>query len=285
MYFALTQWFAHHSRPLPWREPGTGAWPILVCEVMSQQTPVARVLPQWERWMQRWPTPAALAEASPAEVIVAWDRLGYPRRALRLRECAAAVVERYGGELPRTRDELLSLPGIGPYTADAIIAFAYRERSTVLDTNIRRVIARLNGDELPPPHLRKDEVARATALVPEDGEEAAQWNAAIMELGALVCTARNPRCEECPLSDCCQWLARGKPSNAAPRRTQKFTGTHREARGKIMAVLRGSGTPVPRAEFEDRSGLTPARFTAALTSLVDDGLARELPDGFTLPEQ
>ena len=284
MYFALTQWFAHHSRPLPWREPGTGAWPILVCEVMSQQTPVARVLPQWEKWMERWPTPAALASASPAEVIVAWDRLGYPRRALRLRECAAAVVENFGGELPRTRDELLSLPGIGPYTADAIIAFAYRERSTVLDTNIRRVIARLNGDELPPPLLRKDEVARATALVPEDGEEAAQWNAAMMELGALVCTARNPRCEECPLSYRCQWLARGKPSNAQPRRTQKFTGTHREARGKIMAVLRHSDTPTPRRELEKRSGLSPARFSVALTSLVNDGLAQHSANSFSLPE-
>ena len=251
---------------------------------MSQQTPVARVLPQWEKWMERWPTPAALASASPAEVIVAWDRLGYPRRALRLRECAAAVVENFGGELPRTRDELLSLPGIGPYTADAIIAFAYRERSIVLDTNIRRVIARLNGDELPPSHLRKDEIARADALVPEDGEEAAQWNAAIMELGALICTARNPRCEVCPLSGRCAWLARGKPSNAPPRRTQKFTGTHREARGKIMAVLRASGTPTPREELEQRSGLAPARFSAALTSLVDDGLAHELPDGFSLPE-
>ncbi|MFT0847423.1 A/G-specific adenine glycosylase [Actinomycetaceae bacterium L2_0104] len=284
MFFALSQWFARHSRPLPWREAGTDAWSILVCEVMSQQTPVVRVLPQWERWMERWPTPAELAAASPAEVIVAWDRLGYPRRALRLRECALAVVERFGGELPHGRDDLLSLPGIGPYTADAIIAFAYRERSTVLDTNIRRVIARLNGEEFPPPSLKKAEIARAEALVPLDGEEAAQWNAAIMELGALVCTARNPRCEQCPLSDHCRWLAAGKPSSTQERRVQKFTGTHREARGKIMAVLRSAQGPVDREILFKRSRLTAARFDVALESLVGDGLASSDANGYRLPE-
>lgn len=284
VFFALTQWFVRHSRPLPWRESGTDAWSILVCEVMSQQTPVARVLPQWERWMERWPTPAALATASPADVIVAWDRLGYPRRALRLRECAKAVVERFGGQLPHERDELLSLPGIGPYTADAIIAFAYRERSTVLDTNIRRVIARLNGEEFPSQHLRKDEIARAEALVPRAGEDAAQWNAAIMELGALVCTARNPRCEDCPLADQCQWLAAGKPSSTHQRRVQKFTGTHREARGKIMAVLRSSHHPVSRDDLFRRSKLSEPRFIEALGSLVADGLASSTAAGYRLPD-
>ncbi len=282
--FALTDWFARHSRPLPWREAGTGAWSILVCEVMSQQTPVVRVLPKWERWMERWPTPAALATASPADVIVAWDRLGYPRRALRLRECAVAVVEEFGGELPRDRDALLSLPGIGPYTADAIIAFAHRERSVVLDTNIRRVIARLHGEEFPPQNLRKDEIARADALVPEDGEQAAQWNAAIMELGALVCTARNPRCEQCPLTQQCRWIAAGKPSGTQQRRVQGFTGTHREARGKVMAVLRSAHRPVGRDELLRRSGLSGNRFGVALDSLLTDGLACSGAEGFRLPE-
>ena len=144
------------------------------------------------------------------------------------------VTEQYGGVLPRQREDLLALPGIGPYTADAIIAFAYRERSTVLDTNIRRVLCRINGTALPPATLRKEEIARAEALVPQDGEEAAQWNAALMELGALVCTSRNPACSQCPLAAQCQWLAAGQPMNAAPRKPQGFTGTHREARGKII---------------------------------------------------
>lgn len=283
VFIVLSQWFAQHSRPLPWREAGTDPWAILVCEVMSQQTPVARVLPQWQRWMERWPTPRDLAAASPADVIVAWDRLGYPRRALRLRECAVAVVERFAGVLPRDRDELLSLPGIGPYTADAIIAFAHRERSTVLDTNIRRVIARLNGDELPPRNLRKSEVARAEALVPLDGEEAAQWNAAIMELGALVCTVRNPRCEECPLADRCRWLIAGRPTANVPRQPQKFSGTHREARGKVMAVLRTARHPVERQELERLSGLTAERFRPALESLVSDGLATASKGRYLLP--
>ena len=235
---SLIVWFARHGRPLPWREPGTSAWAILVCEVMSQQTPVVRVLPAWDEWMKRLPTPRDLAAASPAEVLLAWGRLGYPRRALRLQECATVVAQEYGNTLPRNREELLALPGIGPYTADAIIAFAYRKRSTVLDTNIRRVLARLHGEELPPPHMKKDEIARAEKIIPRDDEYAAQWNAAIMELGALVCSPRTPACESCPLRAQCRWFAAGKPRNAAPRRTQKFTGTHREARGKIMAILR-----------------------------------------------
>ena len=141
---------------------------------MSQQTPVSRVLPRWQMWMERWPEPKDLAAASPAEVLVAWDKLGYPRRALRLRECAITVADQHGGVLPHNRDDLLSLPGIGPYTADAIIAFAYRERSTVLDTNIRRVLGRLHGVALPQSTLRKEEIARAEALVPQDGEKTAQ---------------------------------------------------------------------------------------------------------------
>lgn len=234
--------------------------------------------------MERWPEPKDLAEASPAEVLVAWDKLGYPRRALRLRECAIAVVEQHGGVLPHSREELLALPGIGPYTADAIIAFAYRERSTVLDTNIRRVLCRINGTALPPATLRRDEVARAEALVPEDGEEAAQWNAALMELGALVCTARNPTCSECPLAGQCQWLESGQPDNAAPRKPQGFTGTHREARGKIMAVLRSAHTPLSRDDLHQKAGLTDSRFDRALDSLVHDGLAANSADGYQLPD-
>lgn len=284
VFFTLIEWFARHGRPLPWREPGCSPWAILVCEVMSQQTPVSRVLPRWNMWMERWPEPSDLAAAAPAEVLVAWDKLGYPRRALRLRECAVVVTEQYGGVLPRQREDLLALPGIGPYTADAIIAFAYRERSTVLDTNIRRVLCRINGTALPPATLRKEEIARAEALVPQDGEEAAQWNAALMELGALVCTSRNPACSQCPLVAQCQWLAAGQPMNAAPRKPQGFTGTHREARGKIMAVLRSAHSPISRADLLKKSGLTESRFGEALDSLLSDGLAaRDSAGTYQLP--
>ncbi|MCF2706012.1 A/G-specific adenine glycosylase [Arcanobacterium haemolyticum] len=284
MHNELITWYIHTSRPLPWRETGTSAWAILVCEVMSQQTPVARVMPSWYEWLERWPTPADLAAASPSEVIVAWGNLGYPRRALRLRECAIAVTEKWGGELPQSRDDLLSLPGIGPYTADAIISFAYKRRATVLDTNIRRVIARQHGEAYPPSSLTKAEIARAEALVPDDDAESSLWNAAIMELGALVCTARNPQCENCPIADSCQWLARGRPESTLPKRTQAFVGTHREARGKIMAVLRARTAPISRAELQHASRLPDSRFEPALASLLSDGLATTTGEGIDLPQ-
>ena len=283
--FRLLHWYAANSRPLPWREPTTSAWAVLVCEVMSQQTPVARVMPSWHEWMERWPEPADLAAASPAEVIVAWGNLGYPRRALRLRECAAAVAADWDGVLPSSRDDLLTLPGIGPYTADAIIAFSYRRRSVVLDTNTRRVLCRLHGTAAPPSHLRKDEIARADAMVPLEDDLAWQWNAALMELGALVCTAKNPACQECPLRPDCAWFAAGKPESGTPRRVQRFTGTHREARGKIMAVLRGAASPVSRDELAAAASLAPSRFDPALDSLLDDGLACLRPGGYALPEE
>ncbi|WP_434700517.1 hypothetical protein [Trueperella pyogenes] len=149
---ALTRWYARNARPLPWRET-TDPWAILVCEIMSQQTPVARVEPVWRAWLKRWPSPADLAAASPAEILIAWDRMGYPRRALRLQEAAIAIAER--GTFPSTYDDLLALPGVGPYTAAAVIAFAFGGHSVVLDTNIRRVLARWHGDALPAPPRRE----------------------------------------------------------------------------------------------------------------------------------
>ncbi|MDE1536359.1 MULTISPECIES: HhH-GPD family protein [Actinotignum] len=280
----LLRWYDGAARSLPWRAPGTSPWAILVCEVMSQQTPVARVAPAWRAWLERWPTPTDLAAAAPADVLIMWDRLGYPRRALRLRECAIALVERHGGRVPRTREELLALPGIGPYTADALLAFAFQERSVVLDTNIRRVLARVyDGVALPPTHQTVRERERAAALVPTDGPGAARWNAALMELGALVCTAREPACSGCPLRAECRWLAAGKPKNAAPRTTQKFTGTQREARGKIMAVLRKRRGGCSRADLVRGSKLPEERFAPALTSLLKDGLAQENAGRYCLP--
>lgn len=283
MFGELVSWYARESRPLPWREPSASAWSILVCEVMSQQTPVVRVLPAWTSWMERWPTPRDLAVASPSEVIIAWGKLGYPRRALRLQECARVVANDHDNELPRSRDALLALPGIGPYTADAVIAFAYHQRSVVLDTNTRRVIARLHGAEAQPPNLRKDEIARADALVPLDPSDAWQWNAALMEFGALVCTARTPRCEICPIIDRCAWFAAGCPEGLVERRVQPFKGTHREARGKVMAVLRSADAPVSRASLSRESGLPDSRFAPALESLLADKLVVLSDSGFSLP--
>lgn len=275
LYPVLISWFNEHGRDLPWRRT-TDAWAILVCEVMSQQTPVSRVLPTWEYWMERWPTPGDLAASSPTEVLLAWDKMGYPRRAMRLLECARTVTEVYDGVLPRTRDELLALPGIGSYTADAIIAFAYHERSVVLDTNIRRVLARWHGEALPRPTQTRAEVVRADTFVPENPNEAWQWNAAIMELGALMCTARNPRCESCPFTSVCQWFQAGKPADefATKRKPQGFAGTNRQARGQIMAILRDESSPsLSPAALMLASGLPKERFDPALTSLLDDGLA------------
>ena len=277
LHFPLIEWFARHGRELPWRAPSTGPWAILVCEVMSQQTPVARVAPAWTAWMERWPTPTDLASASPAEVIVAWDRLGYPRRALRLQECARAIAENHGGEVPSDRAALLALPGVGPYTADAVLAFAFGKRSVVLDTNIRRVLARWHGSALPAPSQTRAEEARADSFVPDDDALAASWNAAIMEFGALICTARSPKCEDCPMQHACERFQGGRPEDehAATRRTQPWHGTHRQARGLVMGRLRKG--PTTGAQLASSTSLTEARLTEAISSLLDDGLIESLP--------
>ncbi len=233
--------------------------------------------------MERWPTPDSLAQASPAEVLIAWDRLGYPRRALRLQECAKAVVAKYHGELPRTREELLTLPGVGEYTADAVLAFAFHLHSVVLDTNIRRVLARWNGQALPAVHQTKAERSHAAKFVPKVPDRAWLWNASIMEFGALICTARDPKCEQCPVQQSCTWFQTGKPKDsfAHMRKTQKFIGTQREARGKIMAQLRLHQS-LTELELLELSTLSKERFTAAVDSLCQDGLIRKNNDRYSL---
>lgn len=140
---ALAEWWHASARDLPWRFGRATPWGVLVSEVMSQQTQMSRVVPYWNDWMERWPDAAALAGAAKSDVITAWGRLGYPRRALRLQECARVVASDYGNELPQTYDELLALPGIGDYTASAVMSFAFGERIAVVDTNIRRVLSRV----------------------------------------------------------------------------------------------------------------------------------------------
>lgn len=277
LFAPLADWFAQHRRPLPWREPSTSAWGVLLSEIMAQQTPVARVEGPWRAWMQRWPTPAALAEATSAEVLRAWGSLGYPRRALRLHECAEAIVRDFDGEVPGTEAELRALPGIGEYTAAAVASFAFHRRALVLDTNVRRVIARaVGGHEAVPAHLAAPERARAAELLPEDAHDSVLWNEGCMELGALVCTSRRPRCEACPLAAQCAWLAAGSPA-AAPHerpRRQGFEGTDRQVRGRIMKRLREQ-SPAPGTALAHASGVDFARYTSVLAGLLHDGLVHE----------
>ena len=251
----IEDWFLATGRDLPWRTAlphsrGCSPWGIMVSEFMLQQTPVVRVLPVWEAWMKRWPTPAALAAEPASEAVRAWGRLGYPRRAQRLHAAAVAIVEKHDGAVPDTREALQALPGVGTYTSAAIAAFAFGRRESVVDTNIRRVHARLfTGSALPAPAFTAAEARLAEQLLPEDRAESVTWNAAVMELGALVCTARSPKCEECPVAAECAWLAAGRPEPEYTPKGQSWHGTDRQVRGAMMAVLREAGAPVPRELF------------------------------------
>ena len=239
-------------------------WGTLVFEIMSQQTPIARVQPIWLQWMERWPTPADVAAASSADIIVAWANLGYPSRALRLKACAAAIVEKHGGEVPLSLKDLTLLPGVGTYTASALLAFRHGIRMPVLDTNVRRVLVRfLDGREFPP-HTTpsKAETKRADELLPEDGHRAAEVSLALMEFGALVCTQLSPSCDECPISNNCAWALAGFPKDEKRPTSQPYAGTDRQARGRIMKALR-------TAHFEGTDGLTKRRVLDA--ARIDGG--------------
>ncbi len=277
-------WYADHARDLPWRRPEATAWSVLVSELMLQQTPVARVLPVHEAWLERWPTPAALAAEPTGEAVRAWGRLGYPRRALRLHAAATAIVERYGGEVPADYDQLLTLPGVGDYTAAAVATFAFGRRHVVLDTNVRRVLARvLAGVEFPGASVTRAERDLAASVLPEDDVDAATWAVAVMELGALVCTAANPRCGECPVADRCAWVAAGRPAyDGPPRRSQAWAGTDRQCRGRLMAVLRDAEGPVHRRRLESVWPDQEQR-ERCLQTLVGDGLVTQAAaDSFVL---
>jgi A/G-specific adenine glycosylase len=269
----VTAWFEEHARDLPWRHPSAGPWGILVSEFMLQQTPVSRVLPAWREWMARWPDPAALAAEPPAEAIRAWGRLGYPRRALRLHACAVAIVDRYGGVVPADLRALLTLPGIGAYTARAVAAFAYGQRHPVVDTNVRRLVARaIAGRADAGPATTPGDLAAVDALLPGDDRLAARASAALMELGALVCTARVPRCADCPLWTQCAWRLAGSPPSTGPaRRPQAYAGTDRQVRGLLLAALRADRDPVPVARL-DLVWPDATQRTRALAGLVADGL-------------
>lgn len=237
----LITWFSKNARPLPWREPHATPWHIMVSEFMLQQTPVSRVLPVYTQWIKTWPTPSALASAPQAEVLRAWGRLGYPRRALRLHAAAIVIDKDFDDVVPQTYEELISLPGVGDYTASAILAFAFGQRSVVIDTNIRRVLARaVLGNQWPALSISNAERELAASLIPKTHSKAAAWSAAIMELGATVCSAASPECSACPIAKQCAWLSAGLPQSPRPHRTQEWHGTDRQCRGKILQALRES---------------------------------------------
>lgn len=274
-------WYKKNKRDLPWRS--TDAWGVLVSEIMLQQTPVARVLPVYNEWMKRWPTPAALAAATPAQVITAWGRLGYPRRALRLHECAKVISTQYKGKIPTTQSELRELPGVGDYTSAAIIAFAFEGRSLVLDINIRRVFARvIDGIEVPTAAPTKSERQEREKLIPTKNPHV--WAAATMELGALICTAKNPKCGQCPLADQCIWRSLDYPLSDQPKRTQSWHGTDRQCRGVIVQALREN--PALSKKQIMQLWDVPSQVEKALLTLLEDGLLVEQKgQRFSLPQR
>jgi len=272
---SISLWFGENARDLPWRRDGFSAWGTLVSEFMLQQTPVNRVIPRLNEWLERWPTPKDLASVPPGEAVRAWASLGYPRRALWLHAAAVQITERHDGIVPEDADDLLALTGIGDYTARAVAAFAYGHRHPVVDTNTRRVIARaVTGQAEPAPPSRGRDLDAMSALLPVEPAAAALFNAAIMELGAIVCTSRSPRCEACPIRDACAWRAAGYPAYFGPKKAvqKKFEGSDRQVRGLIMAELRATHHPVSEAEID---GLWPdaEQRGRALAGLIADGLA------------
>ncbi|ETZ39234.1 hhH-GPD superbase excision DNA repair family protein [Mycobacterium intracellulare MIN_061107_1834] len=272
-------WYETSRRDLPWREPGVSAWQILVSEFMLQQTPVARVLPIWSDWVRRWPTPSATAAASAADVLRAWGKLGYPRRAKRLHECATVIARDHDDVVPDDVDTLLTLPGVGSYTARAVACFAYRRRVPVVDTNVRRVVARVVHGlaDAGAPSATRDH-GDVSALLPDDAT-APQFSVALMELGATVCTARTPRCGLCPLGQCA-WRRAGYPAaQGPPRRVQTYAGTDRQVRGRLLDVLRAKDSPASRAELDVAWLTDTAQRDRALYSLLADGLVTQTRDG------
>lgn len=281
----VLEWYAAHARDLPWRRPEATPWSVLVSEVMLQQTPVVRVRPVHEAWLDRWPTPGDLAAESAGEAVRAWGRLGYPRRALRLHAAATMIAQEHGGQVPSDYDQLRTLPGVGDYTAAAVATFAYGHRHLVLDTNVRRVLARTSqGVQFPSRSITRAERAQAADLLPADEEIAAVWSVAVMELGALICTASTPSCHECPVAAKCTWLAAGQPAyDGPPRPVQAWDGTDRQCRGRLLSVLRDDTGPVHRSRLE--AAWQPAeQRERCVASLLSDGLLVSVgPNTYALP--
>ncbi|MGM7666147.1 A/G-specific adenine glycosylase [Microbacterium sp. A93] len=284
----LADWYLRSARDLPWRRAefhdSFGAWGTLVSEFMLQQTPVGRVIPHLEAWLERWPTPREMAQATPAQVVQQWANLGYPRRALWLHRAAIEITERHGGQVPRDVDALLALSGIGDYTARAVAVFSYGDRHPVVDTNTRRVLARaLEGRSQPGPAARRDLIAM-DAVLPVNVSESAVFNAAMMELGAMVCTARAPKCEQCPIAAQCAWVASGRPDTGDDRRRQaRYEGSDRQARGAVLKALRAADDSVLPLDSVIHDWTDAAQRDRAIDSLIEDGLAEAVDGMLRLP--
>ena len=274
----ILEWFDQNQRDLPWRK--TDAWGVMVSEFMLQQTPVNRVLPKWHEWMERWPDPASLAAAKKSDVIAAWGRLGYPRRAIRLYESAKVIAAEHKNLVPRAPEVLLSLPGVGDYTAAAIAAFAFGDSTLVLDINIRRFFARVyDGVESPSSSPSQYERKIRAELIPSNG---AKWAAATMEFGALICTARSPLCEECPVKRSCAWRAAGYPQSEKKSSTQGWHGTDRKCRGTIVQALRENSKATKASLYKlwDNN----EQVNKALKTLIADGLIETTGKSFKLAD-
>ena len=275
MQQALLRWSARTSRDLPWRHT-RDPWAILVSEVMLQQTQVPRVVPKYHDFLERFPSAAACAASPVADVVRAWQGLGYNRRAVNLHRAAVAVVERHGGGFPDDLDALMALPGVGPYTARAVLTFAFGRDVGVVESNTGRVLARVAGRALTPADAQRF----ADDLVPEG--EGWAWNQAMIDLGATVCLRRAPKCGECPVAAHCCWYGASDP--AAPAHKQStFAGSDRQGRGRLVDAMRLA--PVPFDDIPTAAGWPddPARAHRAAGSLIADGLAIEVDGGLSLP--
>ena len=269
---AVLRWWDGQRRELPWRET-RDPWSVLVCEVMAQQTQVARVADRWAPFLERFPTPSACADAAVADVVRWWSGLGYNRRALNLHRCATEVVAHHGGCLPGDLAELLALPGIGPYTARAVLAFAFEVDAAVVDTNTARVLARWEGRRL----TAREAQAAADAALPSGS--AWSWNQAMLDLGAKVCTRRAPMCTACPVVDRCAWATAGHPppdpadgSAGVGGGQSRFEGSDRQGRGRLVEALRSG--PVRVEDVASATGWPdePDRAARIAEGLVLDGL-------------
>lgn len=281
----VSRWYDDHARELPWRGADVSPWAVMVSEFMLQQTPVARVIPAFEAWLERWPQPADLAADSTGEAVRRWGKLGYPRRALRLHAAATEITRAHNGVVPSDLAALKALPGVGDYTAAALCAFAFGKRVAVVDTNVRRVVHRaVLGAADAGPSTTKADFALVDEMLPEDDAAAAHASIALMELGALVCTAKDPRCADCPIVGECAWVAAGKPEyDGPPKRAQRFAGTDRQVRGLLMDVLRAADEPVAKHAL-DIVWSDDEQRERALTGLLDDRLAVTTSDGrYSLP--
>jgi len=270
---SVLAWAPQGWRELPWRRT-RDPWAVLVSELMLQQTQAARVVDKWHAFLCRWPTPAACAASPASDVVRAWAGLGYNRRALNLHRLAVGVTSSHGGTLPSDLDGLLALPGVGPYTARAVLAFAFGRDVGVVDTNVARVLSRAYGSGAP---AALQDMADG-AVPPGEGWA---WNQALLDLGATVCTARAPRCGACPVAGVCSWRRRGGPDPWARRPVApRFSGSDRQARGRLLDALRAG----PVADVASACGLAAdgGRAARIADGLVSDGFAEWRGPALTL---